>query len=112
MVDRRWAMTKLVRPFISSAIACWMSTSVRVSTELVASSKRRICGSARKHRAVGGRGGGVPCVAPVEGDAPLIDRVEAQEQVDQRRLAGPGRPDDGHGLPGRHLQAEALDERG
>jgi len=31
---------------ISPAIACWMSTSVRVSTELVASSRMRICGSA------------------------------------------------------------------
>ena len=45
-------MTKLVRSFMSSAIACWMSTSVRVSTELVASSRIRMSGSARKARAM------------------------------------------------------------
>ena len=45
-------MTKLVRPFISVAIARWISTSVRVSTELVASSRMRIGGSARKARAI------------------------------------------------------------
>ncbi len=48
MVERRWAMTKAVRPLRSSAIARWMSTSVRVSTELVASSRTRIDGLARK----------------------------------------------------------------
>ena len=50
--DSRWAMTKLVRPWRSSAIACWISTSVRVSTELVASSRIRIAGSARNARAI------------------------------------------------------------
>ena len=45
-------MTKLVRPFMSRAIAFWMSTSVRVSTELVASSRMRIWGSARNARAI------------------------------------------------------------
>lgn len=46
MVESLWAMTKLVRPFISAFIAFWMCTSVRVSTELVASSSMstdRIC---------------------------------------------------------------------
>ena len=45
-------MTKLVRPVRSAAIACWISTSVRVSTELVASSRIRIAGSARNARAM------------------------------------------------------------
>jgi len=36
MVDSRWAITKLVRPCISTCIAFWMKTSVRVSTLLVA----------------------------------------------------------------------------
>ena len=39
---------KLVRPFINSCIAFWISTSVLVSTELVASSRIRIFGSARE----------------------------------------------------------------
>ena len=45
-------MTKLVRPCMRRAIARWISTSVRVSTELVASSRIRISGSARKARAI------------------------------------------------------------
>ncbi len=45
-------MTKLVRPFMSLAIARWIRTSVRVSTELVASSRIRIRGSARNARAI------------------------------------------------------------
>ncbi len=56
--------------------------------------------------------GHLPGVHPVDGDAPPVDLVEAQQQVDQRRLAGPVRPDDGHGLSRRHLQVEVLDERG
>lgn len=61
MVDRRWAITKLVRPVRSWAIACWMRTSVRVSTELVASSRTRIAGSARKARAMV-----ISCFSPTE----------------------------------------------
>ena len=45
-------MMKLVRPFIRLSIAFWMRTSVRVSTELVASSRIRILGSARIARAM------------------------------------------------------------
>ena len=45
MVDSRWAMTKLVRPFMRDAMAFWISTSVRVSTLLVASSRIRMAGS-------------------------------------------------------------------
>ena len=52
MVDSRWAMTNVVRPSISRRIARWMSTSVRVSTELVASSRMSIGGSARNARAM------------------------------------------------------------
>ena len=39
IVDRRWAITKLVRFSVSLSMARWMSSSVRVSTELVASSR-------------------------------------------------------------------------
>ncbi len=39
IVLRRWAMTKLVRPFISFSSALCIRASVRVSTLLVASSK-------------------------------------------------------------------------
>ena len=52
MVESRWAMTKLVRSSRSAAIASWTSSSVRVSTELVASSRIRSDGSARKARAI------------------------------------------------------------
>ena len=45
-------MTKLVRSLRSAAIACWTSTSVRVSTELVASSRISSDGSARNARAI------------------------------------------------------------
>ena len=45
-------MTKLVRSVRSAAIACWSRTSVRVSTELVASSRISSEGSARKARAI------------------------------------------------------------
>lgn len=52
IVDRRWAITNDVRPCASFAIAFWISTSVRVSTELVASSSTRITGSDRNARAI------------------------------------------------------------
>ena len=45
-------MTNVVRPFIRPAIARWMRTSVRVSTDDVASSRMRIGGSARNARAI------------------------------------------------------------
>ena len=37
--------------------------------------------------------------------------VEAHQQVDQRGLAGAGRPDDRHGLAGLHDQGQVLDQR-
>ena len=52
IVDSRWAITNVVRPCIRFFIARWMSTSVRVSTELVASSRISIGGSARNARAM------------------------------------------------------------
>ena len=52
IVESRCAITKLVRLLRSADIACWISTSVRVSTELVASSRIRIVGSARNARAI------------------------------------------------------------
>src|SRR5690606_40948552 len=51
MVDRRWATTKAVRPLSSRRSASWISSSVWVSMDEVASSRIRIRGSARKARA-------------------------------------------------------------
>ena len=34
----------------------------------------------------------------VEGDASLVDLVEAHQEIDESRLAGTRRPDDRHGL--------------
>ena len=47
IVERRCAMMKLVRSRRSSAVASWISSSVRVSTELVASSRISSRGWAR-----------------------------------------------------------------
>jgi hypothetical protein len=52
MVESRCAMTKLVRSVRSADIACCTSSSVRVSTELVASSRISSAGFARKARAM------------------------------------------------------------
>ena len=52
IVERRCAMTKLVRPSVSLSIAVWISSSVRVSTELVASSRIRIGESCTIARAI------------------------------------------------------------
>ena len=52
IVESRCAITKLVRPCRSRAIAAWIRTSVRVSTLLVASSRMRMLGSARNARAI------------------------------------------------------------
>ncbi len=51
-VDRRCAMTKVVRPAIRASIPFWISASVRVSIELVASSKIKTGGSAMAARAM------------------------------------------------------------
>ena len=42
---------------------------------------------------------------------PLVDLVEAHQQVDQGRLAGAGRPDDGDRLARLDDEVEVLDER-
>ena len=83
-------MTKLVRFSISCAIAFWMSTSVRVSTELVASSRMRICGSARNARAIVSS-----CFSPAEtfvasSSSTRVVAVgqRAHEVVDVRGLGG------------------------
>jgi hypothetical protein len=52
IVESRCAMTKLVRPVISRSSASWISASVRVSTELVASSRISIGASASMARAI------------------------------------------------------------
>ncbi len=48
---------------------------------------------------------------PVHGDPPRTHLVEAHEQVDERRLARPCRPDDGHRFPGFGHQGQGFDER-
>src|SRR5216110_1975631 len=55
MVDRRWAMTKVVRLARRSAMDAWISCSLSVSRLLVASSRIRICGDARIARAIARR---------------------------------------------------------
>ena len=52
IVESRCAITKLVRSVRSAAIACCSNSSVRVSTELVASSRISSAGSARNARAI------------------------------------------------------------
>ena len=61
MVDRRWAMMKEVRPVMTFSMAFWMSCSVTVSTELVASSSTKMRGSASSARAKDSS-----CFSPVE----------------------------------------------
>ena len=51
IVDRRWAMTNDVLPLSNCASARWMTCSVCVSTDEVASSRIRIRGSAKRARA-------------------------------------------------------------
>ena len=51
-VDSRWAMTKTVRPSISWSIPFSIRASVRVSMELVASSRISTGGSATAARAM------------------------------------------------------------
>ena len=42
---------------------------------------------------------------------PRVQLVEPHDQVDQRGLAGPGRPDDGHGAARLGHQREVSDQR-
>ena len=98
IVDSRCAITKLVRPWRSEFIARWISTSVRVSTELVASSRIRIAGPGQERA---GDRDQLPLphadvAALVVEDGLVAVRQGAHEPVDVRRL---GRLDDG--LPGR-----------
>ena len=55
MVERRWAITKVVRPFMSQERPSWMSASDSESRLDVASSRIRIRGSARIARAMATR---------------------------------------------------------
>ena len=55
--------------------------------------------------------GQVPGVDAVDRDPPAVDLVEAHQQVDEGRLAGAGRPDDGDRLAGVGDEVEVLDER-
>ena len=52
MVERRWAITNTVRPFITRASASWISASVSESSELVASSSIMTGASLRIARAM------------------------------------------------------------
>src|SRR5438046_536386 len=108
MVERRWAITKLVRPAISASIAFWISTSVRVSTLLVDSSRMRIARSASTARAAALH---VTDVLTVQRNFAAADLVEAHEQVDQSGLARAGGADDGDCLPGAHVYVHVFDER-
>ena len=50
-------------------------------------------------------------VLAVDQDAAAGDVVEAEQQPRNRRLAGAGRPDDGDGVPGGDVEAQALEDR-
>ena len=52
IVERRWAITNVVRPSITSRSAALISRSVVASTEEVASSRISTRGSARNARAI------------------------------------------------------------
>ena len=52
IVDRRWAMIRLVRPCINWSNPRWIKISLRVSMLLVASSSNRMAGSATAARAM------------------------------------------------------------
>jgi len=60
--------------------------------------------------------GAEPCQLPaltrqwlaVEPDGAAVDRLQAVDRPAQRRLAGAGRPDDHHHLPGRDAEVDAL----
>ena len=49
-------------------------------------------------------------VCPIDLDGTAFDIIETHQQVDQRGLAGTGRPDDGDPLSGLNLNVEILDE--
>ena len=69
MVDSRWAMTMEVRPSISVRMASWMSSSVSVSIDDVASSRISTGGlnaSARANES--------SCFSPTESPAPRSPR--------------------------------------
>ena len=90
MVDSRWAMTKVVRPCISSASPLWIIASDSESSELVASSRMRMRGSASSARAID-----KPLPLPAgELDAALADdrvvtfRKALGKLVHARRAAG------------------------
>ena len=95
MVDRRWAMTMVVRPTISSSIAAWTSRSVSTSSDEVASSRTRI-------GAVGQEGAGDRHPLPLAArqlDAALADQgrrspcgSRAMKSWARRPLGGAARP--------------------
>ena len=45
-------------------------------------------------------------VDAVDRDPPAVELVEPHQQVDERRLAGPGRTDDGDGHAGLDVEVE------
>src|SRR6266571_2231629 len=77
-VDSRCAMTRLVRPRNSGAIAAWMSCSETVSRCEVASSRMKICGSLRTTRAIATR-----CFSPPESRCPRSPTSVSQPSGDE-----------------------------
>ena len=55
--------------------------------------------------------GDVPDILPVDGDAPVFDVEKAQQQVDQRRLAGAGAADQTDAFAGTHDQVDVVEDR-
>src|SRR6202521_4613918 len=110
MVDRRCAMTKLVRSERKAAIARWTRTSVRGSTELVASSRIRSAGSPREAR---------PQLAaphpgdhaPVQCDPPGVQLIEPHDEVDQGGFSGACRTNDCNRVSRLGHEGQVLDQR-
>ena len=77
-------------------------------------SESQVLGHGRRDRCPGSRAcqgpqlcqGHVPGIHPADEQAPLLGVEGAQEQVEDRRLASPRRPDQGHGLPRGHVEIE------
>jgi len=118
MVDNRCAITKLVRDDRSSAMALWQRPHEPVHICRPGRCQDFLfCGGGpavgdvlpgrpAEHPGVLQHHADLPAkiatpqlgdVAPIEGDAPVVELVEAHDQVDQSGLASAGRPDNGDG---------------
>ena len=89
MVESRWAMMIVVRPTISRSSACWISSSVSVSTDEVASSRIRIGASLSTALAIDRR-----CFCPPESFTPRspirVSYPSARASINPCGIGDPG----------------------